>query len=342
MTLFLALCFGGLEVGGVIASHDAASTAANLRASGDYGRAVSLDNDLAASGGPLRLLAGGDVDGAGSEAESTVLDWAAAESHAGRPENALALLDTVVAPDFVGRAQTERWSVLVESARRAADSGDYAGGVQLLDRLLASGPSPQVSAQVQGLRAAYELPAATQLVDARAADAVGFLDDVLQRQPDSEQARSLLPQALLNAGHQALDSQDHHGAATFLLRLVADFPSARQSTEARTLLNEPQRVSGTLATREGDPLPGASVRLSSHFRRVGRGYITSGPFFLSSADSGGDFSFASVPVGGPYVLEVLHRGQWTTFVDPVTQLPANSFTLDSLTPVDLTFVIVPA
>ena len=52
---------------------------------------------------------------------------------------------------------------------------------------------------------------------------------------------------------------------------------------------------------EGQSLPGATVR------------ATQGDRILTTlTDANGDFQFPSIPVGGPYVFEVLSDGTWTT------------------------------
>jgi hypothetical protein len=47
-----------------------------------------------------------------------------------------------------------------------------------------------------------------------------------------------------------------------------------------------------------------------------------------------------VPVGGPYVVELLDHGSWTTTVGP--DGPAYQFSVQPLTPVDLAFVVLPS
>ena len=75
------------------------------------------------------------------------------------------------------------------------------------------------------------------------------------------------------------------------------------------MLAAPQAVSGTLVTHIGAPISGR-VRLSSNYKAEPGGmYQTSAPFFYTTADTSGDFTFSSVPIGGPYVLEVLLRRQ---------------------------------
>jgi hypothetical protein len=71
-------------------------------------------------------------------------------------------------------------------------------------------------------------------------------------------------------------------------------------------------------------------------------YQTSAPFFYTTADASGDFTFTNVPIGGPYVLEVFADGTWTTLINPTTQQPADPVTVTALLPVNLTFVVLPS
>ena len=56
-------------------------------------------------------------------------------------------------------------------------------------------------------------------------------------------------------------------------------------------------------------------------------YQTSAPFFYTTSDASGDFTFSAVPIGGPYVLEVFSDGNWTTLINPTTNQPANPVTV---------------
>jgi hypothetical protein len=71
------------------------------------------------------------------------------------------------------------------------------------------------------------------------------------------------------------------------------------------------------------------------------GYLTSGPFYYSNADKNGNFTIGGVPVGGPYVLEVFHDGNWTTLIDPSTGQPADPVMVAPLEPAALTFIVIP-
>jgi hypothetical protein len=107
------------------------------------------------------------------------------------------------------------------------------------------------------------------------------------------------------------------------------------------MLAAPVTVSGILVARSGAPESGP-VRLSTNYKaQPGGTYRTSGPFILSTADSSGDFTFGSVPVGGPYVLEFFAAGNWTTLIDPTNGQPSHPVKVTSLIPVDLTFVVLP-
>lgn len=91
--------------------------------------------------------------------------------------------------------------------------------------------------------------------------------------------------------------------------------------------------------RGSTPVAHLQLRLGGHFRQVGGAYQTSGPYYYAATDSRGDFTVDSVPVGGPYVVELLEAGSWTTTVGP--DGPAYEFSVQPLTPVDLAFVVLP-
>jgi hypothetical protein len=108
------------------------------------------------------------------------------------------------------------------------------------------------------------------------------------------------------------------------------------------MLAAPQVVSGTLVTRSGTAVSGR-IRLSSHYKAEPGGmYQTSAPFYYTTADAAGDFTFSGVPIGGPYVLEVFANGNWTTLINPSTNQPANPVVVTALVPVDVTFVVLPS
>ena len=130
-------------------------------------------------------------------------------------------------------------------------------------------------------------------------------------------------------------------ARTTLQRLVSAYSRSAEAQRARGMLSAGQPVSGTLVDRTGHPI-GGRVRLSSHFTALGDGYITGGPFYPSTADAKGDFMVQAVPVGGPYVLEVFHNGDWTTLVDPGSGQPADPVTVKPLEPAALAFIVLPA
>jgi hypothetical protein len=176
----------------------------------------------------------------------------------------------------------------------------------------------------------------------RAADAVALLQTVLTEASveATRTAMSLLPAALLAAGQQDLAHDSYHEAAQTLTQLVNSFPSTPDAVEAGAMLHAPEVVSGTLVMHSGAPIS-ARVRLSSNYKTEPGGmYQTTAPFYYTTADGSGDFTFSSVPVGGPYVLEVLSNGNWTTLINPNTNKPANPVTVTALVPFDLTFVVL--
>lgn len=337
----------GLELGGVTAMSNAQSQAASLGNQGRYDEAVAVYRAVEQRGGVLLLLARGAIDSAAQDAGHTVLDWAAALDRQGHAADALALLENAATlPDVVlpqPDAQREHADIALRSAEAEAKAGHWDVALQRLDQLRDNNPPAGVEAKGESLRAGYALHAARMLLDqGHAAAAVAALDDVVHQAgnaPEAGQAQALLPRALLAAGQQAIDAHDQASALSLLQRLVSDFPSTSQARQAHALLRAPQSVTGTVV-RGSTPVAHLQIRLGSDFRQVGSAYETSGPYYYATTDSRGDFTIDSVPVGGPYVVELLEEGGWTTTVGP--DGPAYQFSVQPLTPVDLAFVVLPS
>jgi hypothetical protein len=148
-----------------------------------------------------------------------------------------------------------------------------------------------------------------------------------------------MPAALLAAARQEIQAQSYVEAASDLQRLVSTFAGSTEARAGNRLLDAGQPVTGTLVDRSGQPLSG-QVRLSSHFFSEPGGYLTSGPFYTTTADSDGNFRFDAIPPGGPYVFEVFRNGNWMTFVDPKTGQPANPVNVAPVTPTSLVFITI--
>jgi tetratricopeptide (TPR) repeat protein len=341
------LSFLGLELGGVTAMSGAQSQAADLSGRGRYDEAVAVYRAVEQRGGVMLLLARGPIDAAPQDAGRTVLDWAAALDRQGRAADALALLENsatlsdVVLPQ--PDAQREHAQIALNSAMAEAKAGHWDVALHRLDQLRDGNPPAGLAAQGEALRPSYALQAARLLLDqGRAAEAVTALDDVVHQAgstPQAGEAQGLLPRALLTAGQQAIDSHDQAQALGLLQRLLSDFPTTSQARQARALLRAPQSVTGTVV-RGSTPVAHLQVRLGSNFHQVGNAYQTSGPYYYAGTDSRGDFTIDAVPVGGPYVVELLEQGSWTTTVGP--DGPAYQFSVQPLTPVDLAFVVLPS
>jgi hypothetical protein len=339
--------FAGLELGGLIAVARAQSQAQDLRMVGSYDQAVAVYRVLEQRSGGVLLLARGAVTSAPGDAGRTILDWAGALDRQGHADRALALLDNAQSLSGVTLPQPDsarlRAGIALRSAQAEAKANHWDLALRRLDQLRDGGPPADLGGQGEQLRPAYALKAAQQLLDAnQGLQAVVALDDVVRQAgnaPEAGQAQALLPRALLAAGQQSLETHDQSQALVHLQRLVADFGTTAQARQARALLRAPQSVTGTVV-RGSNPVPRLQIRLGSHFTQIGGGYRTSGPYYLATTDSRGDFTIEQVPVGGPYVVELLENGGWTTTVG--LDGPAYSFTVQPLTPVDLAFVVLPA
>ena len=269
--------------------------------------------------------------------------WAAALGKKGSVDVAVSLYRSVTAPALHMRALDALAALLLTTASADAGRAQYPNAIQRLIEIGTIAPATPAGAQ-----AARQLPVdqageAGQLVTAgRAADAVAILQIVLTEASAqaTRTAINLLPAALLAAGQQELAQDSYHEAVQTLRQLVTTFPSTAEAAEAAAMLAAPQVVSGTLVMHSGVPIS-ARVRLSSNYKAEPGGmYQTSAPFYYATADNAGDFSFSSVPIGGPYVLEVLSNGNWTTLINPSSNQPANPVNVTALVPVDLTFVVL--
>jgi hypothetical protein len=338
--------FAGLELGGLVAMAHAQSQAQDLRGRGQYDQAVALYRVIGDRGGGVVLLARGAVNSAPGDAGRTILDWAGALDQQGHADQALSLLDN--APSLGGvelpepDAARTRAGIALRSARAEAAAGHWDVALHRLDQLREGSPPADLAAQGEKLRPTYALQAAQELLNANhGVLAAAALDDVVRQagsSPEASQATALLPRALLAAGQETLDAHDQSQALTFLQRLVSDFGTTAQARQARVLLRAPQSVTGTVV-RGSSAVPHLQLRLGSHFSQVGSGYRTSGPYYYATTDARGDFTVDSVPVGGPYVVELLEGSGWTTTVGP--DGPAYQFTVQPLTPVDLAFIVLP-
>ncbi|MFN2569949.1 MAG: hypothetical protein ABR564_10190 [Candidatus Dormibacteria bacterium] len=334
---------GGAELGADRATRAAEAEADRLVAGGRFPEAIAVNRSLAQRTGPLHLLSRGPVDAATLRTQAVLVDWARVLAGRGQVDQALFVLGGVTQNELVERAHQVRVAILLESARSAAAAQSFPVALQRLDQLRRESPPDAVAREADSLRPICDVGAAPRLArSGRAADAVVLLDDALSHAATPQTAaaaRSALPSTLLAAARQSLEAQYRREAQSLLLRLQYDFSASREARSARTLLQAAQPVTGTLAQRRGIVVSGP-VRLSGHFRSAGNSYLTSPPFYPATAGPSGDFVFAEVPPGGPYVLEIFSGGEWTTSIDPGTGRPANSFMVEQLIPVDLGFVVV--
>jgi hypothetical protein len=336
---FLALL--AVAGGAARSTADVASAAAQMSAAGRFPEAIALDHVIAGRTGLLYLLDRGDVSRAERNAQRSMLDWAAALDKAGKVDQAVAVAGAVTDPTLTAQATSQRARLLVQAAQAAAARGDFATALLRLGQISKVGPEPAITAQVAQLLPQYQVGEALALTAAgHGSDALDLLDMAAQQASGAKAVSGALPAALLAAGKEEIAQFSFKEAAAHLTRLTTDFGGSSQAREARTLLRAAQPVTGTLVDKGGKPVSG-QVRLSSHFFSEPGGYLTTGPFYYSSADGGGNFLFKSIPLGGPYVLEVFHSGNWETFVDPKTGQPADPVSVTALIPVDLTFIVLP-
>jgi hypothetical protein len=331
----------GVLLGGRAAAEDGRSAAAAALTAGDPARAVGLDEAVAGRSGFLMLLDLGAPAAAEHDAERARLAWARQLAAAGDVDSAIAALAAVRQPSLIAEAAQARAQILVNAATAAITGGHAELALIRLDEAARGNPPAPMTATIATMRAMDEVKAAAELVRGnRAPDAVALLDDAAANGAGAA-AAAAYPPTLLAAANAEISALDFQDAAATLQRLVMRYGTTAQARSARALLRAPQTVSGTLVDGGGRGVAGR-VRLGTHFTQLSGGYATSGPFYYGTSDGNGNFSIASVPVGGPYVLEYFRDNGWMTLVDPRTGQPANPVTVSPLAPEDLTFIVLPS
>jgi tetratricopeptide (TPR) repeat protein len=340
----LVVAMAGVGLGAAGATASAVSMATQLEATGHFAEAIAVDQVIKGRTGPLFILNASAASSAAAAEQRTLLAWAKALGRDGKVDEAVTLYRTVSDRALRPQALTALAALLYASAASDAAHGAYPAAIARLEQIIALAPGTAAGVQAQQQLPLDQDGEARQLVAAgHAADAVTLLDEVVGEgsAPATTAAASIYPAALLVAGQEEIAQLSYREAVVDLQRLVAKFPGTAQALEAQTMLSAPVSVSGTLVGRNGAPQSGP-VRLSTNYKaEPGGTYKTSGPFINAAADSSGDFSFPTVPVGGPYVLEYFADGNWTTLIDPATGQPSHPVKVSALLPVDLTFVVLP-
>lgn len=340
----LLVAMAGVALGAGASTASAASKAAQLEAAGDFAAAIAVDEVIEGRSGPLFILDSSAASAASVAGEQTLLAWAKALGREGRVDEAVVLYRSVSERSLRPAATAALAALLYASSTSDAAHAAYPAAIARLEEIIALAPGTAT-----GMQALRQLPidrageARVLIASGHAADALTILDEVVDEGSAAATATavSLYPAALLIAGQEEIAQLSYREAVVDLQRLVAKFPGTAQALQAQAILTAPVPVSGTLVARSGAPESGP-VRLSTNYKaEPGGTYKTSGPFITGTADSSGDFTFGSVPVGGPYVLEFFSQGNWTTLIDPTTGQPSHPVRVTALVPVDLTFVVLP-
>jgi hypothetical protein len=247
---------------------------------------------------------------------------------------AFTLLDRSDVAQASLRAQAAFSDAAISAAQAAVARQDFGRAIALL----ATNPSPP-SNQAQAVQVLAFVGQAERLVASGSApDAVELLAAL---SPSDRQSAAIYPSALLTAAQVCAKAQAYSEESLDLNDLINLFPGSTQAATARAMLAARQDVVGTLSDRSGNPIT-VRVRLSSHFTALDSGsYQTTGPFYSGKTDASGNFRFTSIPLGGPYILEVFRDGGWTTLIDPSTGKPANPVQVLPLVPADLAFIVLP-
>jgi tetratricopeptide (TPR) repeat protein len=317
----------------------------HLEASGQYANAIALDEVIAARTGPFYVLDLSAAAQASTTAEETLLAWARAYGREGGIDEAVALYRSVLAGALHSQAVDGLAALLFAASRSDAAHGQYPSAILRLEQVVTLAPGTADARQAENQIPIDQTGEVRQLLAAgHGADAVATLDTVVDEGSTqaTKTADAMFPAALLIAGQDEMAEESDKEALTDLQRLVKQFPGSAQALQAEAMLSAPEPVTGTLVDKNGAPAPGP-VRLSTNYKaEPGGTYKTSGPFSLATANAQGDFTFSSVPIGGPYVFEFFSDGNWTTLIDPSTGLPAHPVKVTALLPVDLMFVVLPS
>ncbi len=341
----LLTAMAGVALGAASSTASAAATATQLEAAGDFAGAIAVDQVIEGRTGPLFILDTSAASAASAAEEHTLMSWAKSLGRKGQVDEAVVLYRSVTDRSLRREATAALAALLYASSTSDAAHQAYPAAITRLEEIIALAPNTATGAEAQVQLPIDQAGEARVLVAAgHATDAVTLLDQVVDEgsAAATKTAESLYPAALLIAGQEELAQLSDKEAVVDLQRLVAKFPGTAQALQAQAMLAAPVAVSGTLVARSGAPASGP-VRLSTNYKaEPGGTYKTSGPFITGAADSAGDFTFGSVPVGGPYVLEFFADGNWTTLIDPATGQPSHPVKVTSLAPVDLTFVVLPS
>jgi hypothetical protein len=335
----------GVVAGAAASTASAASMATHFEAAGDFASAIAMDREIEGRTGLLWLIDASAASDAARAEQLTLLAWAKALGREGKIDEAVSVYRSVT-PVSLRRQATEAIAALLYGSATADAARDaYPSAIVRLEQVVRLAADTAEGAQANRQLPIDEASDAQALLTAgHGADAVAMLDTVVKAgsAAATSTANAIYPEALLVAGQEDVAQQDFKEAVATLERLVTHFAGTPQVAQAQAMLTAPISVSGTLVDKNGVPRQ-ASVRLSTNYKaEPGGTYKTSGPFYTSNSDASGDFIFTSVPIGGPYVLEVFSDGAWTTLIDPASGLPAHPVKVVALVPVLLTFVVLPS
>ena len=335
----------GAEAGAAASAGAAAGQARQDVAAGNFAQAVAIYDALASRPTWLHLFDASDISGAALGKQNALLGWAKQLTAQKKPEAALTALDGVTDPSLQTAMQSQKGATLLAAAQEDNAAAHFVGALQWLQQLQSlKPPAPQLQQALNLLPEVQLGVAGEEMTQGNPVDAVALLDAVRKGTSTDAavQAEAQLPAALLAAGQLDIAQNYFPEALTMLQRLTAEFPDTSQAATASGILRRPLPVTGTLAHKNGGGLA-TKVRLGSNYHSMGaEGYQTSAPFYYSNADQYGDFSFSSIPVGGPYVLEFESGGSWTTLIDPGTGQPSVMVTLTPLNSADLGFILLPS
>src|SRR6202011_6389179 len=114
-------------------------------AKGEFGASIALENQIATRTGPLFVMDRSDVVAAPQRSQATLLTWAAALAHAGKPDQAAVMLANVTDPRLMGSAASERATLFLTAAQQAAAHGDFGAALLRLNQITALQPPASIA-----------------------------------------------------------------------------------------------------------------------------------------------------------------------------------------------------
>src|SRR3984957_1122581 len=195
----LLLAMGGVALGAASSTASAASTAAQLEASGNFAQSIAVDEVIEGRTGPLFILDTSAASAASAAEEHTLMAWAKSLGRKGQVDEAVVLYRSVTDRSLRPEAMAALATLLYASSTGDAAHQAYPAAIARLEEIIALAPGTANGAQAQQQLPIDQDGEARVLIAAgHAADAVTLLDQVVDEgsAAATNTAESLYPAAL--------------------------------------------------------------------------------------------------------------------------------------------------